>query len=133
LKRFDGASRVPRKDRLPSPERVRADVVRTAQLANDIARRALILAEAYPHAYDAAFRPASNGDGIAQAGRSGWSKPDPTGDTALSAPHREIRWACRHAAREMRLALERLEDAETDLVNGFFRSDPDVLRRHLER
>jgi hypothetical protein len=116
---------------MPSPERVRRDLLRAQKVGLELATLADELAIAYEESYEAGLRAGRGGD-MPRLGSS-FRKTDPTGDIAASADHRRIRGSVRFAARRARAARRYLEEAAQALHEAFLDTDPDLRRDRADK
>jgi hypothetical protein len=109
---------------LLSPEHMARELMRIEALIGEVG---VLWAEAC-----AAGSQASSG-GIGGSRWTGFDDVDPTSTAALSPHQRQLRMKARRASVLVGKATKDLDDALTELTNGFLLTDDEVLRRFLEK
>ena len=125
-----GGDRLSRK-RSPSPAKLQIELERAIDDAQDFIFLARSLSDLYEEGFDFGHDSASGGS-MAPA-RTSWVKTDPTGDTAVSGRHIEIRRRIHKAAGYAHKAAGNLELARGELLEAFFNSDQSDAMRALVR
>lgn len=109
---------------LLSPERMGRRLMRLEVLIGEVG---VLWAEACSAGSQSGSRGLGGGRG------SGFDDIDPTYTAALSPHQRQLRGKARRAAILVGRAEKELEDAMTELANGFLMTDDEVLSRFLEK
>jgi hypothetical protein len=109
---------------LLSPERMGVRIMHIRALIVDVG---VLWAEASAAGSQSGSRGLGGGRG------SGFDDIDPTYTAALSPHQRQLRNKARRAAVLVGRAEKELEDAMTELANGFLMTDDEVLARFLEK
>ena len=117
-------------ERMPSPDRVRRDLVRAQKVGLELASLAEKLADSYEEAYEAGLY---RGGGFPPTLGSSFHVTDSTGDIVVSGDHRRIRGTVRFVGRQVRKARRLLEESEQALLEVFLDTDPDLRKDRAEK
>ena len=116
---------------MPSPERVRRDLIRAQKVGLELASLAEGLADSYEEAYRHSLQNGGGGD-MPSLGSS-FRKTDPTGDTVISGGHSRMRGTVRFVSRQVRKARRLLEESDQALFEAFLDIDPDLRKDRAEK
>lgn len=127
------ATRRQYREHLPSPARVRADMLELRILAEQLIELAKIATEGYQELYEASLSPMNvdTGPGELPPGKSEFRVTDPTGDVAVSGAHSRMRGHAHKVANKLRKCRPILEEAEKLVSSAFLETDPEFAEKLL--